>query len=315
MISEDRLWKGIIDNFAAEAISLIFPEAQKTLDLNRKPEFLETELRQIYTVDGIKPITKIADKLIKVYTHQGDNNYVLIHVEVQAKYDPVMGRRLLTSYYRIDEMFHKPLTTLVIYTENILKKRTDNFVLDFLGTSLDYKFNAYQVTAQEHNELANHSNPFAIVMATAKMKAETKRIKNLILRDLRALETKIELIKQLIARKLDPEKQQMLFIFICAYIHLENEDNKVKFDRELVKLLKTEKSMGIIETVLIETKRESKREGKLEGKREGKLEGKREGILEGRLATAIEMKKDGMPIEQIMKFTKLSIYEIEQAIA
>ncbi|WP_040625835.1 hypothetical protein [Mucilaginibacter paludis] len=49
-----------------------------------------------------------------------------------------------------------------------------------------------------------------------------------------------------------------------------------------------------------------------EAKKEGKLEGKLEGIHEGIVAVAIEMKKHGIPNEQIAKFTKLSIAEIEK---
>ncbi len=58
--------------------------------------------------------------------------------------------------------------------------------------------------------------------------------------------------------------------------------------------------MGIIETV----KRQERREGKLEGK----LEGKREEAI----AIAREMKKDGISMAQIVKFTKLSLKEIEK---
>ncbi|WP_257658774.1 hypothetical protein [Parapedobacter lycopersici] len=58
--------------------------------------------------------------------------------------------------------------------------------------------------------------------------------------------------------------------------------------------------MGIIETV----KRQERREGKLEGK----LEGKREEVI----AIAQEMKKGGIPVAQIAKYTKLSVKEIEQ---
>ena len=42
--------------------------------------------------------------------------------------------------------------------------------------------------------------------------------------------------------------------------------------------------------------------------KKGKLEGKHENAL----AIALEMKKEGMPIDQIAKFTKLSIEEIEK---
>ncbi|EHQ30063.1 hypothetical protein [Mucilaginibacter paludis] len=66
--------------------------------------------------------------------------------------------------------------------------------------------------------------------------------------------------------------------------------------------------MGIEEMLLAEAKEEGKIEGKLQGKLEGKLEGEREKAL----AIATEMKKDGIPNEQIARFTKLPVEYIEK---
>ena len=55
--------------------------------------------------------------------------------------------------------------------------------------------------------------------------------------------------------------------------------------------------------------------GKKAGKELGKVLGRKEGKVLGRkenaIAIALEMKKEGMPVEQIRKFTKLSLEEIE----
>jgi predicted transposase/invertase (TIGR01784 family) len=59
---------------------------------------------------------------------------------------------------------------------------------------------------------------------------------------------------------------------------------------------------------ILEGKREGKREGILEGKREGK----REGILEGKRETARNLKRLGIPAEQITQVTGLSAGEIAQ---
>lgn len=48
------------------------------------------------------------------------------------------------------------------------------------------------------------------------------------------------------------------------------------------------------------------------GHEEGLREGRREGKREEAIAIAREMKKDGLSIEQIVKFTKLTIKEIEE---
>ena len=66
--------------------------------------------------------------------------------------------------------------------------------------------------------------------------------------------------------------------------------------------------MGIEEFLLDQAKKKGKQEGKEEGKQEGKQEGK----YEEAIAIAREMKADGIPIEQIAKFTKFSIEEIKK---
>ena len=55
---------------------------------------------------------------------------------------------------------------------------------------------------------------------------------------------------------------------------------------------------------------EGKMEGRAEGREEGRAEGREEGRAEGIAETARKMKEGGLPIEQISKFTGLSIEEI-----
>ena len=62
--------------------------------------------------------------------------------------------------------------------------------------------------------------------------------------------------------------------------------------------------MGIEEFLLDQAKKKGKQEGRQEGRQEGKHE--------EAIAIAREMKADGIPIEQIAKFTKLSIEEIKR---
>ncbi|MCP3659612.1 MAG: hypothetical protein GY830_04515 [Bacteroidetes bacterium] len=64
---------------------------------------------------------------------------------------------------------------------------------------------------------------------------------------------------------------------------------------------------------LYEQRREEDRqEGKIEGKVEGKLEGIVEGRIKEKFEMAKEMKQDNRPIEEIIKYTKLSQSEIEK---
>ena len=91
--------------------------------------------------------------------------------------------------------------------------------------------------------------------------------------------------------------------FLKNFIFIDNEDINRIFDQQIFDLTAGTIDMGIIETL----KMQERREGKIEGKLEGKMEGRHEEALK----IAREMKKDQFPIEKIVKFTMLSVQEIE----
>ena len=61
-----------------------------------------------------------------------------------------------------------------------------------------------------------------------------------------------------------------------------------------------------------EGRKEGKEEGRKEGKEEGRKEGKEEGRREGKLEFALELLKDGMALEKVAKYSKLSLSMIEK---
>ena len=80
---------------------------------------------------------------------------------------------------------------------------------------------------------------------------------------------------------------------------MDNEQINRKFDQQIAELTGGTIDMGIIETI------------KMQERREGKLEGVAIGRHEEALEIAREMKKDKFSVEQIAKFTKLTIEEIK----
>ncbi|MEG1748633.1 MAG: hypothetical protein RR249_02970, partial [Tannerellaceae bacterium] len=64
--------------------------------------------------------------------------------------------------------------------------------------------------------------------------------------------------------------------------------------------------------VLSSAKEEGLAEGEAKGKAEGKAEGKVEGLAEGKRLIALNMKKNGIPVDMISACTGLTIEEIEK---
>jgi predicted transposase YdaD len=230
--------------------------------------------------------------LVKVFTRDGKEEWVLVHVEVQGQYQLDFARRMFTYFYRILDKYQKPITAYAIFTEAIHKERPNSFQIEFRGTSLLYTFNTYKISRQDEGELRASNNPFAMVILTAKTALAGKDIIDEKERDALLLKLKLELARQLLAKQIAKEKIRVLMNFLRYYVRFENSDINAKFEQEVEILTERSTTMGIEELLLDRANKEGKKEEAI--------------------AIALEMKKDGVAIEQIAKFTKLSVQEIEK---
>ncbi len=98
-------------------------------------------------------------------------------------------------------------------------------------------------------------------------------------------------------------------VFETAEIAKFSPDEKVKYEESL-------KYYRDLKNVVDSSYEEGKAEGKAEGIAEGKAEGIAEGIAEGKeernIEIARQMKLNGEPLEKIMRYTGLSVQEIEK---
>ena len=86
-----------------------------------------------------------------------------------------------------------------------------------------------------------------------------------------------------------------------------------KFSFLTISLLDTAKRILYNSCVIRENKAvKSKQEGWEKGRKEGRKEGKEEGRTEGKLEFALELLKDGMSLEKVAKYSKLSLSMIQE---
>ena len=292
---DDILWKGVLEDVFDDFLKFFDPEAEQFYDFNKKFEFLDKELEQVFPPENDEYSPKIIDKLVKVFTRDGKEEWVLVHVEVQGQYQQDFARRMFTYFYRILDKYQKPITAYAIFTEAIHKERPNSFQLEFRGTSLLYTFNTYKISRQDEGELQASNNPFAMVILTAKAALAGKDFIDGKERDALLLKLKLELARQLLAKQIAKKKIRVLMNFLRYYVRFENPAINAKFEQEVEILTERRTTMGIEELLLDRATKQGLEKGK----------------KEEAVAIAREMKKDGVAIEQIAKFTKLSIAEIE----
>ncbi|OQX04712.1 MAG: hypothetical protein BWK80_53270 [Desulfobacteraceae bacterium IS3] len=84
----DSPWKEIIEQYFTEFIDFFFPKAYK----EKGYEFWDKELLQITKDAEIG--RKYVDKPVRVWLKSGDDAWVLIHADIQSRYEEDFSKRM-----------------------------------------------------------------------------------------------------------------------------------------------------------------------------------------------------------------------------
>src|SRR5580765_7437400 len=88
----DSPWKEALEQFLPQFLAYFFPAIHEGLDWSRGFESLDKELHQII-VDA-KVGKRLADKLFKVWRIDGNEAWLLIHIEIQGKREKKFAERM-----------------------------------------------------------------------------------------------------------------------------------------------------------------------------------------------------------------------------
>lgn len=258
MKRDDTLWKGILENLCEDFMLFFFKDADKLFDLKKGFQFLDKELEQLFPAEESRA-PKFVDKLVKVFTLAGQEEWILVHIEIQGYDDKDFGKRMFTYFYRILDKYEKPVTAIAIFTDPIKKFQPNLFEYEYLGTRNTFQFNTYKILDQNETRLAEDDNPFAIVILTVLLALKRKK-----LNDENLYDFKFSLAKNLLNRKIAKNKINDLMIFLQRYVTFADSEYSVKFDKGIEELTENKTTMGIRELVLDKAKKEGIEEGKLE---------------------------------------------------
>lgn len=296
---DDELWKGILDDTFEDFLRFFFPNADELFDFKKKFVFLDKEFNRLFPPEENAAGVRFVDKLVKVHLKNGGTKFILVHIEVQSsKGHEELSKRMFRYFYRAKDKHNVNITAFAVLIDNVKSYHPKIYKEEYLGTRLSYEFNTYKVLNQDEAKLRADPNPFAIVVLTVLMALKNKKVK-----DGRLKEIKMDLIRELIKRKVSRAKQDKIMAFIAYYVNFENPDMMIKFEKEVEQLTGRTTPMGVKE-ILLERR---KREGIEIGIEKGQAIGRHAEALE----IAREMKKDKFPIETIVKLTKLTIEEIQ----
>jgi len=311
MQRKDYLWKGILEDILDDFLRFMHPDADKIFDFKRGITFLDKELEQLFPPEKDKFSVKIVDKLAKIYTHEGEEEWILVHCEVQGEYNVDFPLRMYTYHSRIFDKYRKRITAYAILTEAVRKNRPNRFVSEFLGTKITYDYNVYKISQQSEEELLKSENPFAMVALTVRSVLKTKRLD-----DAALMEIKLKLARQLFEKSYSKEKVQQIMVFLGSYINFENRENDIIFDTNLDEIKGRTKTMGIIEMVIEENRLQGmelgKKQGIEQGKKQGIERGMELGIEQGKREVVINLLQKEFTDDLIMDVTGVSAEYIQK---
>jgi hypothetical protein len=77
---QDSPWKEILERYFQEFMAFFFPGAHGEIDWSLGHEFLDKEFQRV--VHDAKLGRRLLDKLVKVHLRDGQEAWVLVHVEI-----------------------------------------------------------------------------------------------------------------------------------------------------------------------------------------------------------------------------------------
>ena len=307
MIGKDTLWKGIIEDLVEEFIRYFFPDVVGQINFGKGFSFFDKELARLSPLSEAN--SRQADKLICAWLKNGQEQWFLIHVEVQGYGDPEFAKRMFQSAYRIMDRFQRPVVALVIYTDTNRRYHFTEYLESFFGMEIYYQFRAFVLMDFGPGELLKDDNIFGLALEAAREELERNKKT-----DQERLISKIGLVRYLTKHEVAREKVRRLLTFIKFYSLFEEKEFLGKFDREVHSLVKSRKNMGIIEAVMEELKTKAKEEGHAEGHAEGRAEGVEEGFEIKERIVVIRAWEKGMAVEDIAFLADIPVEKVKAII-
>jgi len=171
----DSPWKDMLNDYFEQFMSFFFPKIYDKIDWIKGYESLDKELHQITREAKIGG--RLADKLFKVWSMEGEEIRVLVHVEVQAQKKAEFSHKTYVYNYRIYELYKLDVVSLAVLADENPKWRPSVYYHKRWGCSTAFRFPAVKILDYRDNKkaLENLNNPFAVVVKAHLKTIDTKK--------------------------------------------------------------------------------------------------------------------------------------------
>ncbi len=262
--SYDSPWKEALELYFRSFLELCFPEIAADIDWTKSIDFLDKELEEVVRDAAVGK--QWVDKLVRVYRLNGEEEWVLIHIEIQSQADYGLPKRVYQYHHRIEDRYGVKTATLVVLADERPGWRPGHYEQALWGCRVRFEFPICKLLDwyDRWGELEQSSNPIAVVILAHLKSQETKRAPD------QRKEVRVRICKGLYQRGYGRDDIIALLRFIDGIMTLPRE-LAVAFWQEIREF---EESMGTPYISSIE------RMGRDEGRQEGRVVTLREDILD-----------------------------------
>jgi len=152
----DSPWKEALDWYFQAFMAFFFPHAHSEIDWSRGYEFLDKELQQILKEADLG--RRVVDKLVKVYLNSGEEEWLLIHIEIQTQVETSFGERVFVYGYRLFDRYNRKVVSLAVLADDTPSWKPSSFGYALWGYEIGVRFPAIKLLdyADRMEELAKH---------------------------------------------------------------------------------------------------------------------------------------------------------------
>jgi len=161
-VSQDSLWKDILEQLFQEFLQFFFPEIYKDIDFSKGYQFLDKELSRIIKKSDTGK--RIVDKLVKVFLKDGSEKWLLIHIEIQGYRQKNFAERMYIYNYRIFDRYRREVISLALLTDTDAGFRPDEYKVQRDGFLLLFRFPLVKIIDYHGVDLDVAYNPFALIV-------------------------------------------------------------------------------------------------------------------------------------------------------
>jgi hypothetical protein len=163
----------------------------------------------------------------------GEERWVLIHVEVQGYRETEFSRRMFIYFYRIYDKFNRDILSMAVFADPSEGFKPDRFNYQFFGCELTFRYRTYKILEQDDEELEASDNPFALVVLAAKRNLQSREDEE------KRFSFKRELVRLMLEKRYSREEILHVFRFLDGVLALTDlEKEKIVYDELMSKEVK-----------------------------------------------------------------------------